>query len=216
MRGQRKLQAVVCFAALSIFGGAASATNISLTGSFATDDQLESFTFTLASSATVVARTWSYAGGTNAAGTLIPAGGFDPWLSIFDAAGNLQASVDNRTCGQVGTDPVTGSCFDSYISQTLGAGAYTLILSESDNQPAGTTLADGFTRTGQGNFTAAFGCSNGQFCDINADNRTPNWAVDIDNVTSGPPSGVPEPAMTLPVCGALGVYLLLRRKRASV
>ena len=216
MRDLRKLQVVVYLAAASIFGGVASADNVSFTGMFSTDDQLQLFTFNLAGSATVVARTFGYAGGTNAANMSIPAGGFDPWLSIFDTTGNLLASVDNGTCGQVGTDPVTGACLDSYISQNLGAGTYTLILSQSDNQAAGTTLADGFTRTGQGNFTAMFGCSNGQFCDINADNRTPDWAVDISNVTSASENAVPEPALVLPVGASVVALLLLRRKRASL
>lgn len=205
---------VTALVTLIALGGVASAANLSFTGSFATDDQLQEFLFTLASPATVTTLTYSYAGGTNQAGTNIPQGGFDPWLSIFDSTGNLVASVDNGTCGQVGTDSVTGACFDSYISQSLTAGNYTLVLSQSDNQPAGTTLADGFTRTGQTNFTSADGCGNGMFCDINADNRTPNWAVDILNVTTASPSGVPEPGTILMSLGGLAAILARRKRRA--
>jgi len=203
-------------ATLTISTGLAFANDFSFTGSFTADDQLQSFTFTLASSSIIVARTFGYAGGTNAANTDIPAGGFDPWLSLFDSSGNLLASVDNGACGLVGTDPATGSCFDSYISQSLGAGDYTLILSESDNQPVGNFLSDGFTRTGQGDFTAsAFGCTIGPFCDVNASNRTSAWAVDIDNVTSaGGPSSVPEPALTFPWLLSFVALALIRRRRA--
>lgn len=200
----------VCF-----FAGAASAANFSFTGSFTTDDQLQDIVFSLSSPATITTVTFGYAGGTNQAGTLIPQGGFDPYLSIFDAGGSLVAVNDDGTCGQVPADSVTGACFDSYISETLSAGTYTLILSQSGNQPFDNTLADGFTQTGQTNFTAMNGCSNEIFCDINADNRTGFWAVDIDNVDSAslPGSAVPEPASVLLAAAGL-VAILSARSRA--
>jgi len=204
--------AVLCFA----FAGAAWANSFSFAGTFSTDDQLAQILFTLAAPATVTTVTWSYAGGTDQAAQVIPEGGFDPWLSIFDSSGNLLASNDNGTCGQVPTDSSTGSCFDSYISASFNAGTYLLVLSESDNQPAGTTLGDGFTRTGQGDFTGSeFFCSNGSFCDANFTNRSPNWEVDIDNVTSAG-SAIPEPAtIFLSLAGAAVLILLPRRRSRS-
>jgi len=206
---------VVLMATCIVFGGVVSASNFSFTGSFSTDDQLQTLLFNLSATATVTTVTYSYAGGTNQAGMMIPEGGFDPWLAIFDSTGSLVASVDDGTCGQVPMDSMTGACLDSFISQPLGAGAYTLILSQSDNQPVGTTLAQGYTRTGQTNFTGpAFGCSDGMFCDLTGANRTPNWAVDIDNVGSA--SAVPEPGTVL--LGAAGLTALMlarRRKRTS-
>ena len=98
------------------------------------------------------------------------------------------------------------------------AGSYTLVLSESDNQPAGGTLSDGYTETGNPAFTSEFGCSNGIFCDIYGDNRTGNWAVDIDNVSSAAEAaGVPEPG-TVGLTGAAlaGMAWLRRRKRRPV
>jgi hypothetical protein len=190
-------------------------TSFSFTGAFSTDDQLKQFNFTLASGATVTLRTWSYAGGTNQASMVIPEGGFDPWLSLFDSLGNEKQSVDNGTCGQVGMDSVTLSCFDSYISVALGAGTYTLILSQSDNQPNDTLLADGFTRTGDPTFTSMFACSNGQFCDANAANRTNQWAVDIDNVTSAS-GGVPEPGTVALLASGLAVIVMLRRRKVRI
>src|SRR5581483_11732334 len=112
-------------------------------------------------------------------------GGFDPFLAIFNSLGNLVQQNDNGTCGQVPMDSVSGACFDSFISQSLGPGAYTLILSQSPNSPVDNQLVDGYTQTGNPTFTGSFyGCSNGMFCDANGDNRSPNWAVDIDNVTT--------------------------------
>ncbi len=208
---------IVIFAA---FGGVASASSFSYTGSFVTDDQIQEFVFSLSdTSGTVTTVTYSYAGGTNQANAIIPEGGFDPWLAIFNSSGALVASNDDGTCGQVGTESVTGACFDSYISEALTAGSYTLVLSQSDNSPAGGSLSDGYTRTGQTDFTSSFGCPNGEFCDINADDRTPNWAVDIDNVTSsslpGGGGGAPEPATFLLLGGGFAGILVLRR-RSSV
>ncbi len=205
-------------AAYILFGGVSWASTFSFTGSFASDDQLQEFTFTLSSPATVTAVTWSYAGGTNQAGMAIPAGGFDPWLAIFDSSGNLVQSVDNGACGQVGMDLSTGSCFDSFISQSFSPDTYTLILSESDNQPFDNQLADGYTRTGQGDFTGGeFGCSNGSFCDANSANRTAAWAVDIDNVDIASETGVPEPGtMLLGAAGLVGIIELRRRYRKAL
>jgi hypothetical protein len=196
------------------FEGVASAGSFSYTGSFVTDDQIQELLFSLSSASTVTAVTYGYAGGTNQAGASIAQGGFDPWLSIFDSSGVLIATDDNGTCGQVPTDSVTGACFDSYLSQPLAAGNYTLVLSQSDNSPFGGNLSDGYTRTGQTDFTSSFGCSNGEFCDINADNRTPNWAVDIDNVTSSslPGGAAPEPATFLLLGGGFAGILMLRRR----
>jgi len=197
------------------FAGVTWASSFSFQGTFSTDDQLAEIPFILAGPATVNTVTYSYAGGTDQASQTIPEGGFDPWLSIFDSSGNLLFSNDDGTCGQVPADSVTGSCFDSYISESLGAGTYLLVLSESDNQPAGTSLGDGFTRTGQGDFTGPeFGCSDGSFCDANFANRSPNWEVDIDNVTSA--GSAPEPATIF--LSAVGVIalILLPRRRAGV
>lgn len=156
-------------------GGAAfGATSFSFTGSFSTDDQLAEIPFSLASTATITIITFGYAGGTNQAAAVIPQGGFDPYLAIFNSSGNLVQQNDNGTCGQVGTDAVTNSCFDSFISQPLAAGLYTLILSQSPNVPVSNQLSDGYTLSGTPDFTGSFyGCSNGMFCDANADNRTP-------------------------------------------
>src|SRR5689334_1345629 len=78
-----------CFSA-----GVASAGNFSFVGTFSQDDQMEFFLLTAPTASTII-RTWGYAGGTNAASSVIPAGGFDPWISVFDTtltAGALVAS----------------------------------------------------------------------------------------------------------------------------
>jgi hypothetical protein len=171
-------------AVLAFLAGIASVADFSFTGTFSRDDQLQLFTFRVDTTSTVIMRTWSYAGGTNAAGQVIPRGGFDPFLSLFDSSGTLIGENDNGT-GFVATDPHTGAAFDSYLQMiSLVPGTYTLVLTQSDNQPNDGTFADGFTRTGDPTFTSMFACSNGQFCDISTDNRNGKWAVDIDNVAA--------------------------------
>ena len=172
-----RLNAFRVFAcACCLSAGVAYAGNISFTGAFTHDDQLEIFLFT-APSASFNAETWSYAGGTNAAGQIITAGGFDPVLSLFDATGGLLATsplvATNNDNPLAAVDLTTGNAFDSKLAiGTLNAGhTYALVLSVSDNLAYGPTYGDGFSQSGNGNFTAPeFGCSgSGPFCDAGAD-----------------------------------------------
>jgi hypothetical protein len=204
----------------------AGSLSFSFTGVFTQDDQLQIFTFTAPTDTTVV-RTWSYAGGINFAGAAIDPGGFDPVLSVFDATGGLvgsslllasnddgidQCPTNAPNC--VSPDPSTGAAFDSLLvlSGLDPGGQYALVLSESDNLPAGPDYGSGFSQTGQGNFTATeFPCGGPTFCDANLAQRNGAWAVDILNV--GAASGVPEPGSNLLVVAGLGVLELFRRRR---
>jgi hypothetical protein len=207
--------------------GIAYAGNISFTGTFTQDDQLEIFLFT-APSASFSAETWSYAGGTNAAGNIITAGGFDPVISLFDATGGFSATSPLIATNDDGplavVDPLTGNAFDSFLSSnTLSpSGTYALVLSVNDNLAYGPTYGDGFGQSGNGNFTAAeFGCSgSGPFCDAGVDQRTGNWAVDISGVRSAVDTSAggtaPEPGSVLLLSAGLGGLALLRRRRKHV
>src|ERR1700739_1416457 len=162
--------------------GVATAGNFSFTGIFTQDDQLELFQFT-APSASLVVRTWGYAGGTNANGQVIAPGGFDPILSVFDATGGLLSSsalVDTNNDGAgVATDPTTGAAFDSLLalSSLSPGGTYVLVLSQNDNAPNNSTYGDGFSQSGMGNFTAGeFGCGGtAPFCDNTPAQRNGSW-----------------------------------------
>jgi len=68
-----------------------AAPGASYTGNFVADDDEREVFFTLSAPGSVTLRTLSYAGGVNAAGTTIPAGGFDPTVSVFDSGGRLVA-----------------------------------------------------------------------------------------------------------------------------
>ncbi len=209
--------------------GVATAGNFSFTGIFTQDDQLELFQFT-APSASLVVRTWGYAGGTNANGQLILPGGFDPILSVFDATGGLLPGSllvgSNNDGAGVATDSTTGNAFDSLLALTAlnPGGTYVLVLSQNDNSATGPTYGDGFSRSGAGNFTAgAFGCGGtAPFCDASPAQRNGSWAVDITNVrsaadiTNNGGGAVPEPGSMLLFCTGLASVALLRRRRKQI
>lgn len=173
----------------------AGATTVSYTGTFSQDDDIAIFGFSLASNGPAMLRTWSYNGGVNGAGQVVLAGGFDPVISVYDSLGNLAVFNDDG-----------GSPLDSYIEMTFAAGAYTVFLTQSDNLPAGLTLGDGFSQAGNPSFTSSYGCTNGQFCDFMANDRTNFWALDIVTAET------PEPSTMLLLAGPLAALLVRRRR----
>jgi hypothetical protein len=186
---------------------------ISYTGNFQHDDDVKDFDFQVASAGLVTLRTWSFAGGTNAAGTSISSGGFAPVLSLFDDAGDLlQMDYAGMLggCGVVAADPNTGFCWDAFIAAPLSTGSYTLVLTEDDNLALGPTLADGFSEAGTGDFTGPlFLGTAGSFILADGSSRTSGWAVDI--TTPAQTAVVPEPGSMLLVLSGAG--LLLRRPK---
>jgi uncharacterized protein (TIGR03437 family) len=163
----------------------ALSADFTYTGAIAQDDERRQFNFTLAQPATVIIRTYSYAGGVNAAGTQVSRGGFDPTLSVFDSKGNLFAVNRDGDCAHVATDSVTAYCFDSYIEQQFPAGTWQLVLTQSENLPNGPTLADSFSYDGSGNFTAdPDGASNPGFWDFFPNRRTGEYTLEIRGADS--------------------------------
>ncbi len=116
-------------------------------------------TFTVTQNTTMEAITYSYAGGTSQTGAVVPAGGLEPYLSLFDSSGNFLASTFFGTTCPPGAASLNGNCFDIELDGgTLTPGTYQIVLSafenmsvaENNGPPA--TLADGFT--GLGNLAA--------------------------------------------------------------
>ncbi len=171
----------------------------SFTGSFTQDDDVQLFSFTVDSISTVTLFTLSYAGGTNADGSIISAGGFDPNLSLFDSSGLLIYQNDDGTPPDVGIDMDVFLAFDTFLQIVLTPGTFTVAISQYGNFANGPTLGDGFSRDGQGNFA-------GGFIDYFDNPRTNEWAFDILNVEGAyaqheyPETPVPEPS-TLTLLG---------------
>ncbi len=201
-----------------LFAGSAMATDFSFSGFLDADDDVQFFNFQVGTTSNVTLLTYSYAGGTQADGNLIIEGGFDPILALFDSSGTLINSNDDGSASDVGTSAVTGSTFDTFLTATLGAGTYTVAVMQYDNFPSGSSLSDGFTYSGQPNFTAGYGCSNGQFCDVDGFNRSAFWAFDVLNVDDAvvvDPSPVPLPAGMPLLLGALGAMGIARRRKKT-
>jgi hypothetical protein len=140
--------------------------------------------FTVATSSSVQAITFSYGGGTNGNGMPIGAGGFEPYLSLFDAPGNFLAStLFGTTCPpDANTNAGSGQCFDVLLDAgVLAPGNYAITISAFENmsfaENSGVgTLTDGFS--GLGNL--AFG-------------EDLHFAFDVD-LTPATLTAVPEPA----------------------
>lgn len=155
-----RLHRIAALVVSVLFFPVANASNISFTGSFTHDTDLKYFTFTLAHPTMGVAlRTWSYAGGTNAAGQVIPAGGFEPQLNLYMADGTGMNPGFSGPCtipttgnpvADLLADPTSGACADVYYPTTRSfpagtwmPGTYTVVLSTFANAGVG-NLSDGF------------------------------------------------------------------------
>jgi hypothetical protein len=205
----RQVNLVALFACVA---SAAPATpSQSFTGSFSTDADSPAFSFTISQSAPVTLRTYSYAGGTNAAGATIPGGGFDPTISLYDSLGNLIIGNRDGGCGNVAADSVTSFCWDSYLNVPLPAGTYSVVVTQSENLPNGPTLASSFVYAGQGTFTTPptpAGLASPGFWDLFPGKRTGAYALDIIStaLVVPPPAITPVPTLTFTSSGALGGF----------
>jgi hypothetical protein len=207
---------------LALTPATARASNITLQGLFTLDDDVQLFHMIVAAAGRVDVRTYSYAGGTTSTGTVVPRGGFDPILTLFDSAGTGPA--DNDEGSGVATDPATGKAFDARITMTLAPGSYIVALTQFDNFAPG-DLPSGFVKAGHPHFTAdptfttGGPCAGNLFRDISGTAgrcRDGNWAVDFLNVASvTPQSPVPEPAATFLLGAALAGLSAAVRRRVS-
>lgn len=196
-----KILAFGAAAALLTSGTAASAANFSYTGSLPDPNAVQLFNFTVGTSSTVTLRSYSYAGGTNAAGDTIARGGFDPILALFDGSGLLIGQNDDGS-GNVPADPNTGNAYDVFLQALLGPGNYTVSVAAYSNFANGPNLSNGFRGTGS------------------FEGRSNQWAFDILNVNSATQVGaVPEPGtwgLMLIGFGAIGATLRRRRRVSAV
>ena len=184
----------------------ATLANFSFTGSFSNDSDVQFFDFLLsADSSTVLIDTLSLNGGTNAAGEVIPGGGFNPYLSLWDkSTGNW---VFDTVAKNIADEAVISNT-SSYAYGSLLAGNYILALSQFDNVAAGTNLSEGFAADlGLTSFAGSPPFT------LNGGGGSGHWAVDIQNVDSASITAVPLPgAFGFMVSGLLALAALTRRK----
>jgi hypothetical protein len=194
-------------------------SDFSFTGTFKTDNDIKWYSFTLDSESIVTLRTLSYSGSdalqsytgstTNAAGKVIPAGGFDPLITLFDASRTHTIDTDlNGKYTPQGDDIQFGtnasdSLLDAVISATLPKGTYQVAVSE---------YANGYMQDGHGNAIAFPGFKGVEpetigFKDYFGNTRTSNYAIDLINVTSAAPVPVPAGIWLLgtALLGLLGI-----------
>ena len=189
---KKNISAIVVAACVA---GSANAGDFSFTGNFEHDDEVQEFQFTVVERvADVTLRTWSYAGGTNAAGAVIAAGGFDPIITLFSAGGYRITWNDDD-----------GTSWDSLISSSLAAGDYTATLTQNDSFARGRTPADGFGGSSHTNFSG----------------RDAHWALDILNADSASLgatyiSPIPEPESYALLLAGLGLVAIMKKRQLGI
>lgn len=190
----------------------ASAATLSYTGSLDPNNADDVFltSFTLVAPADLTIQSFGYGGtsdapgGTNAAGKVIAAGGFDSYVSLFLGSGptaTFLASNDDGSCGPAHPDPI---CEDSRLSLTgLAAATYTLALT----LPGNFSFAENY---GSGDLGDGFIGLQGDYYDPASNSeRTSNYAVDVSSSAI-----TPEPASILLMLTGLAApagLVLLRR-----
>jgi hypothetical protein len=187
-----------------------------LKGTFTADNDVLEIPFVVGATSDIVIRSYSYAGGENAAGETIDRGGFDPTVSLFTSLGGFLAVNFDDTTGVVGVDLPTAESYDVLLAQRLVAGNYIAVITQFDKTPS--------NQRGP-TFTSAFGCTQGFFCDflgegVPGSNRTAEWAIDISGIREGDavPSPIPLPASAVLLGSALaagGAFRGLSRRKAK-
>jgi hypothetical protein len=198
---------VLALTALICTATSALALNFSFTGNLTKDNDVQLFNFSVGAPSNVTLRTWSYAGGTNAAGNVIARGGFDPILALFNGSGVFISQNDDG--GSNVPADVTGAHYDTFLTSALAAGNYTVAVMQYDNFANGPLLANGFRRDGAANNNFRNG-----FIDVTRSVRDSHWAFDILNVDQAVVVGnpVPEPSTLFLLGAGLGGLILARRR----
>lgn len=157
------------------------------------------YSFVVTTATPVEAITYSYGGGVSKTGTVVAAGGFEPYLSLFDASGDFLASTYLGTDCPAGAKSVGPNCDDVELDSSLSPGKYQIAISASENMSYAENLgspyllSDGFT--GLGNL---------------GDGEDLSYAFDV--ILPNQSTGAPEPSSWLLALTALPVPFVLRRR----
>jgi hypothetical protein len=215
---------------------AAADTSTSYAGGLASSSDVYSLVFNVTGTAseTVTIQTWSFGGGVNAAGNTIAAGGFDPFVAIFDGTGPTATIATDAMSNPLGTSDALSNygsfmgcppaqmaniggplCGDVTMSLLLGPGAYTLVLSDALNDANAVfdngTLGEGFTDFTGGAFQT---CNTNTVGATICVDDTYNFAFDLRTASgSGGTTLTPEPSsLVLLAAGSLALAALARAK----
>ena len=214
---------------------AASGSALSFTGTLATPESVFETTFSVASASTVTFQTWGFGGGTNAAGQVIPAGGFDPLISLFagsaatatiyvDGSGNPLADADNLlnapwsfvgNCPPAGTVAIgsDSDCGDDFMQALLPAGTYTLVLTNANYSPNAIydngALSEGFTDLTAGVFQTCDPVSNACIT------TNGNYAVDITSTSAFAPEPGTVSLMAIGLAVLVGLKQVRKRRQRA-
>jgi hypothetical protein len=222
------LVAGVAITAAIVASSSVQAADLDFRGTFQNDNDVLLFNFNVDTDSTITIFSSSWLYGDAPVGE--PLGGFDPILALWDSAGNLIAQQDDGY--NVGSTVSNGVSYnhgtwDTYFTQFLMAGTYTVSITQVNNFPVSTNLSDGFQQDGNPNFTfdqnyggATQPLFNGIWLSIGPGNddidpRTNQWEFHILNVADAEVvEPVPEPASLagLLAFGALAAGSSLKRK----
>jgi hypothetical protein len=81
--------------------------------------------------------TFGYGGGTLGTGVVVPAGGFEPYLSLFDSGGNFLASTRSGVYCAPDANTVPGGAFGGCDDVLLNGGTLTWIARVESNDNSG-------------------------------------------------------------------------------
>jgi hypothetical protein len=195
------------FIAILLSSFAVNAARFSFTGNLSDPDAVQLFRFSMGENSIVNMRTWSYSGGTNTAGKVISAGGFDTQLALFK--GNPDSDGYHEFIDSYYDDINNGPAldvrnYDSLVDWELEAGDYILALTQNFNDPIG-DLEDGFYGK----------LLNFNDSDSNGVVRSSFWALDITGEDLYDASPVPVPA-ALWLFGSAFMGLFGMRKKSQI
>jgi len=228
-------------AAIGLAVQPAWADYFSYTGTLTTPTDVFAQSFTLPAPSLVTIQTYGFGGGTNAAGTVIAPGGFDPLIALFsgmatsatiltDGGGNPITSADNLSLFTPGCPPaglvtvgtVTGVCGDDTLTASLAAGTYTLLLTDANFVPIpvnpGSSSPFDLTDTTSNNYGSSTG--NGAYSDLTG-GVFQTCATDVDCNTDNGNFAVditdalvtPEPTSAMLLGSAIAGLAYMRRRR---
>lgn len=212
---------------------AAYADSTSYTGALSSSTDTYLLTISVTSPEDVTIQTYGFGGGVNAAGDAIAPGGFDPFVGVFagtgpgatlltDAMGNPYGTSDALSnfsafagCPPAGTQDIGGAvCGDITMNLDLGAGDYTLLLSDGLYIPNAVfdngTLGEGFTDFTGG---ALETCNVDAAGNVTCVDDSANWAFDIISTPETVSAAEPG-SFVLLAAGLLGLLVWTRRRRA--